>query len=717
MKTTKRFFICLVALLGIATGTWAENYITDVMLIGGGKSTANDLKAKYQGEGWQVIDKDLNAGAGGAYIFLLYKSEAGQSMNFDQKYITDLLLVDKEIAKDGVDYQNTESFVHAGRTYHKVRGGGDDNFKSYGRNLNHQAKKGGDHIYLYYTREKFDDDRVVASVDCNGTEEGGVGNMGSADALDLNRNASGEYIFLHFDTTTGVTYKKSQFLWCNNTGYFIVAEKDYKKGDTYDGQTIHMEWSNLSDTGLNAIWCDAVRLEDSDSFMLRTVVFDPSFAMLRPKSCYCWFKNFIYLKSIKGLEYLNTSECTNMESMFSCCISLNTVDVSGFDVSKVTNAESMFFDCERLWTIYCDKTWSINKTGLMFAYCLSLQGAVTYKNSKSDGQMANPETGYFTGKWNVNLTTQKLTVSNATPYTNDTLTISSVTGCEVEGITVTGNRTGKTVRTTSKVKGIWKFMMPAEDVTISGRIVTKLQDDADNSAVLELLDGETVKATLAGRTLTTDGTWNTLCLPFALTAEQIADSPLAGAIIKEMDNSASGTSLAAEGTLTLKFKDVNSIEAGKPYMVKYDGADIGSKAVNPVFEDVTISATEPTAVTSSDGKVQFVGQFSPFVIDWYNREEILFLSGGNRIGYSQNPRQLNNFRAHFWVEPIGDGTARTRTIYVDFGDGKTTGIENVQCSMVNGQSNSWHDLQGRRLTGKPTRKGIYANNGRSVIIK
>ena len=37
--------------------------------------------------------------------------------------------------------------------------------------------------------------------------------------------------------------------------------------------------------------------------------------------------------------------------------------------------------------------------------------------------------------------------------------------------------------------------------------------------------------------------------------------------------------------------------------------------------------------------------------------------------------------------------------------------------MFNGQSNSWHDLQGRRLSGNPTRKGIYANNGRSVIIK
>ena len=48
----------------------------------------------------------------------------------------------------------------------------------------------------------------------------------------------------------------------------------------------------------------------------------------------------------------------------------------------------------------------------------------------------------------------------------------------------------------------------------------------------------------------------------------------------------------------------------------------------------------------------------------------------------------------------------------------TTAIEgsmfNVQCSMFN---DSWYDLNGRRLNGKPTAKGIYVNNGRKVMVR
>ena len=47
--------------------------------------------------------------------------------------------------------------------------------------------------------------------------------------------------------------------------------------------------------------------------------------------------------------------------------------------------------------------------------------------------------------------------------------------------------------------------------------------------------GRKVNAILYGRKLYKDGDWNTLCLPFALTAEQIATGDLAGAIIKELD--------------------------------------------------------------------------------------------------------------------------------------------------------------------------------------
>ena len=35
----------------------------------------------------------------------------------------------------------------------------------------------------------------------------------------------------------------------------------------------------------------------------------------------------------------------------------------------------------------------------------------------------------------------------------------------------------------------------------------------------------------------------------------------------------------------------------------------------------------------------------------------------------------------------------------------------------NGKSDEWYDLQGRKLEGKPTQKGIYINNGKKVVVK
>ena len=51
-------------------------------------------------------------------------------------------------------------------------------------------------------------------------------------------------------------------------------------------------------------------------------------------------------------------------------------------------------------------------------------------------------------------------------------------------------------------------------------------------------------------------------------------------------------------------------------------------------------------------------------------------------------------------------------------DQTTTAIKELtQEEMGTAASEAYYDLHGRRLSGKPTRKGIYINNGRSVIIK
>ncbi len=59
------------------------------------------------------------------------------------------------------------------------------------------------------------------------------------------------------------------------------------------------------------------------------------------------FKNCKNLKSL-DISSLNTDYVTDMGSMFENCSQLNTIDISGFDTGKVTNMSSMFKNCSNL---------------------------------------------------------------------------------------------------------------------------------------------------------------------------------------------------------------------------------------------------------------------------------------------------------------------------------------------------------------------------------
>ena len=248
-----------------------------------------------------------------------------------------------------------------------------------------------------------------------------------------------------------------------------------------------------------------------------------------------------------------------------------------------------------------------------------------------------------------------------------------------------------------------------------------------NAGVISRCNGKQYKVQLLGRTLTKNNEWNTLCLPFTLTSEQIAASPLAGATIKGMFRS---SSLDNNGTLKLYFADATRIWAGEPHIIKWDG-DGTNNIVNPTFSNVTISSTTPTAVVSNDKKVTFVGQYSPFSIvesgatgsNQGNKNEILLMTKGNKIGYSKNPRTLNCFRCHFYVPT--NGGQQAHSIEVDFGEGEATALSEelrVKSEECNATLRSlveevWYSLDGRKLEGKPTAKGMYIVNGRKVIIK
>ena len=92
---------------------------------------------------------------------------------------------------------------------------------------------------------------------------------------------------------------------------------------------------------------------------IHSVVFNESFANCTSiTSTELWFFGCSNLETFIGLEYLNTSNVTNMASMFDGCYSLTTLDLSSFNTSSVTDMKMMFYECPNLTTIYVSSGWS-----------------------------------------------------------------------------------------------------------------------------------------------------------------------------------------------------------------------------------------------------------------------------------------------------------------------------------------------------------------------
>jgi len=236
-----------------------------------------------------------------------------------------------------------------------------------------------------------------------------------------------------------------------------------------------------------------------------------------------------------------------------------------------------------------------------------------------------------------------------------------------------------------------------------------LYDDASNATFLEQFRGKTMDITLKERTLYRDGSWNTLCLPFNLSRGKIAESPLAGCTIQKLSSSEFDN-----GTLTLNFSTVSNITQGDPYLVKWDAAE--SDIVSPTFKDVYINNRTRERQTPF---VTFKGSFSPVELE-ANDKTVLYLGDNNTLYYPSADMKIGACRAYFQLNDItaGDLTQGARIVMNMDGE-VVTGIYSIDNSQltIQNEAGAWFTLDGRKLSGKPTQKGIYIHNGKKVVIK
>ena len=224
-----------------------------------------------------------------------------------------------------------------------------------------------------------------------------------------------------------------------------------------------------------------------------------------------------------------------------------------------------------------------------------------------------------------------------------------------------------------------------------------LADSKDNSSTLTTYNDNKKKVDVTlKRTLQTSG-WNTFCAPFSIAKPS-------GWTLKKLTGSSFDNST---GILTLNFEDANSIEVGKPYLVR-----VAANVENPTFESVIITnGTTTTETTNAD----FVPVMNPTSLTSGNKK-VLFVTGGNKLTYPSTTGNINGFRAYFYLK--GDA-AKARAFSMSFDDEGTgiTEIYDLQTYDLRFDSDGIYTLDGRRIEGQPTAKGMYIQNGRKVIVK
>ena len=228
--------------------------------------------------------------------------------------------------------------------------------------------------------------------------------------------------------------------------------------------------------------------------------------------------------------------------------------------------------------------------------------------------------------------------------------------------------------------------------------IIRLGNNIDNSSIVTAFDGlMNAKVELIGRTLNKDK-WNTLCVPFTISDPAAVFG--AGTLVKTL----SGYSVSGS-TVTISFIDANSIEAGKPYIVMPT-----TNITNPVFNDVTINNIMQDVIISN--AATFKGNYAPVPLS-ANDTKKLFLAN-NMLYYPTGSVTVKPFRAYFELTSDVPTASGAPNLVIDFGE--TTGVGELRTENRRIE-NSFYDLQGRRLNGKPTQKGIYIHHGKKEVLK
>lgn len=199
------------------------------------------------------------------------------------------------------------------------------------------------------------------------------------------------------------------------------------------------------------------------------------------------------------------------------------------------------------------------------------------------------------------------------------------------------------------------------------------------------------------RTLVADK-WNTLCVPFAISEEEIKANFGEGTLVEKFD--------AVNGN-TVNFANATSIEPGVPYLIKPTVA-----GTTYTFYGKEVSADAPKAEGNAD--VTFQGIYSPTDITNNGTVKAAGVTEGGKVLFVNPGSKTKAFRCFFTISDNASITPAMLKISIK---GVETAINSIVMDNSNATDNAVYNLQGQRVNGNSLTKGIYIKNGKKFAVK
>lgn len=201
------------------------------------------------------------------------------------------------------------------------------------------------------------------------------------------------------------------------------------------------------------------------------------------------------------------------------------------------------------------------------------------------------------------------------------------------------------------------------------------------------------------------GAWNTICLPFDVSAAQAKSAFGADVRIAALN--------AESNTLIFDNKTAEGIKAAVPYLIMPSEV----KANNQYeFYNVSIKPenTTPAATVSTHDGFAFKGIYNKVDItqDINNSKSYAaFLGANNTLFKAKSGTTTKGFRAYFAI-PNSTTTSALRVVV----DGNATSIKNINCGVVE-SDDAVYNLQGQRIDARSLMPGLYIKAGKKFVVR